>query len=205
MIKSRWIIAFSIVAVLIGGCDNTQGIFMPSKNSPDEFAVYSRAPLSLPPNYALRPPDPGAVRPQDTAPRREAKKAILGGRGGADNLRGEAATPGTSAKFAGGSPGVMALLRDAGGLDADPDIRAAINQETSMFTDQGAQFANKLLFWRKQKEKGVALDPDAEARRIRKAKAMGRPVTEHTPAAPTIQRSKGRKPNNKSFWDRFFR
>ena len=40
---------------------------------------------------------------------------------------------------------------------------------------------------------------------IRKAKAMGRPVTEHTPAAPTIQRSKGRKPNNKSFWDRFFR
>jgi len=178
---------------------------MPSKNSPDEFAVYSRAPLSLPPNYALRPPDPGAVRPQDTAPRREAKKAILGGRGGADNLRGEAATPGTSAKFAGGSPGVMALLRDAGGLDADPNIRAAINQETTIFTDQGAQFADKLLFWHKQKEKGVALDPDAEARRIRNAKAMGRPITDHDPPPPTIQRSKDRKLKNKSFWDRFFK
>ena len=32
------------------------------KRPPDEFTVYSRAPLSLPPNYDLRPPgDPGAV------------------------------------------------------------------------------------------------------------------------------------------------
>ncbi len=205
MIRSRWIIAICIAAAMIGGCENVQSVLSPTKNSPDEFAVYSRAPLSLPPNYALRPPAPGATRPQDVAPRREARKAILGQRVSGDNIRGAAATPGAPADFVAASPGVTALLRDAGGLDADPDIRAAINQETTMFTDQGALFANKLLFWREQKEKGVTLDPDAEALRIRKAKATGSPVTDHNPPAPTIQRSKDRKPKTKSFWDRFFK
>ncbi|MAE43918.1 MAG: hypothetical protein CMF63_02820, partial [Magnetovibrio sp.] len=163
MIRSRWVIAIFIAAVMISGCEDAQSVFMPPKNSPDEFAVYSRAPLSLPPNYALRPPVPGASRPQDIVPRKEAKRAIMGQSGGDANIPGAAATPSASANFAAGSPGVMALLRDAGGLDADPNIRATINQETTIFTDQGAQFADKLLFWNKKKEKGVALDPDAEA------------------------------------------
>ncbi len=205
MIRSRWVIVIFIAAVMVGGCEDAQSVFMPPKNSPDEFAVYSRAPLSLPPNYALRPPVPGATRPQDIVPRKEAKKAIMGESGGGADIRGAAATPSASANFTASSPGVMALLRDAGGLDADPNIRAAINQETTIFTDQGAQFSDKLLFWHKQKEKGVVLDPDAEARRIRNAKAMGRPITDHNPPPPTIQRSKDRKPKNKSFWDRFFK
>lgn len=205
MIRSRWVIAIFIAVVMVGGCEDVESVFSPPKNSPDEFAVYSRAPLSLPPNYALRPPVPGATRPQDVVPRKEAKEAIMGQRGDGANISGAAATPSASANFVAGSPGVMALLRDAGGLDADPNIRATINQETSIFTDQGVLFADKLLFWRKQKEKGVALDPDAEARRIRNAKAMGRPITDHNPPPPTIQRSKDRKPKSKSFWERFFK
>lgn len=33
------------------------------KRAPDEFAVVKRAPLIVPPDYDLRPPDPGAPRP----------------------------------------------------------------------------------------------------------------------------------------------
>ncbi len=35
------------------------------RSSPDEFAVESRAPLTIPPDFALRPPQPGAPRPQE--------------------------------------------------------------------------------------------------------------------------------------------
>src|ERR1051326_8023507 len=41
---------------------------------PAEFAVESRAPLTIPPDFELRPPAPGASRPQEvTAAEREAQ------------------------------------------------------------------------------------------------------------------------------------
>ena len=43
---------------------------------PDEFAVESRAPLTLPPDYELRPPSPGAARPQEATAADRARKVI---------------------------------------------------------------------------------------------------------------------------------
>ena len=43
---------------------------------PDEFAVESRAPLTIPPDFALRPPQPGAPRPQETTAAERARKVI---------------------------------------------------------------------------------------------------------------------------------
>ena len=43
---------------------------------PDEFAVESRAPLTIPPDYDLRPPQPGAARPQETTAAERARKVI---------------------------------------------------------------------------------------------------------------------------------
>jgi hypothetical protein len=45
-------------------------------SAPDEFAVESRAPLTIPPDFDLRPPAPGAPRPQEVAAAEKAKKAI---------------------------------------------------------------------------------------------------------------------------------
>jgi Protein of unknown function (DUF3035) len=49
----------------LGGCGRgtVQDALGMSKRAPDEFAVVRRAPLILPPDYDLRPPDPGAPRP----------------------------------------------------------------------------------------------------------------------------------------------
>ena len=48
------------------------------KNSPDEYLVVQRAPLSLPPNFELRPPTPGEARQQYDNLRRQAERILLG-------------------------------------------------------------------------------------------------------------------------------
>jgi hypothetical protein len=49
----------------VGGCaqGSVQDALGMSKRAPDEFAVVKRAPLIVPPDFELRPPDPGAPRP----------------------------------------------------------------------------------------------------------------------------------------------
>lgn len=50
------------LALGVSGCESTRETFGLNKQSPDEFAVVSRAPLSLPPDFTLRVPEPGAPR-----------------------------------------------------------------------------------------------------------------------------------------------
>ena len=53
--------------VLVSACSNWKQAIGIEPTSPDEFAVESRAPLTLPPDFDLRPPQPGASRPQETS------------------------------------------------------------------------------------------------------------------------------------------
>ena len=69
--------SMSIGFFLILGCENAKETIGLTKQSPDEFAVVTRAPLSIPPKFDLRPPKPGADRPQETATRSEARKILL--------------------------------------------------------------------------------------------------------------------------------
>ena len=52
-------------ALLISGCTDLKKAIGLERTSPDEFAVESRAPLTMPPDFDLRPPQPGAARPQE--------------------------------------------------------------------------------------------------------------------------------------------
>ena len=60
----RLVLVASAVFALTA-CEGVKKQFGLTKQSPDEFRVVARAPLSLPPDFTLRPPEPGAVRPQD--------------------------------------------------------------------------------------------------------------------------------------------
>jgi len=189
-------------AALAGGCSSTENFLGQNRDAPDEFAVYSRAPLSLPPDFSLRPPAPGASRPQTVAPRKDAIKAILGNRtaqtGGASATGiKQASQPGTL------SPGIQSLLRQSGGLDADPMIRTTVNRESSILAEEDDRFANKLIFWRGPKETGKTLDPEKEDQRLRKASAEGKPLAEDAKSQPTIQRPKEHRQTQqkrKGFW-----
>ncbi|NIJ21727.1 hypothetical protein FHS95_003430 [Sphingomonas naasensis] len=77
---------------------------------PDEFAVARAAPLVIPPDFALVPPQPGAPRPQDTAPSAQALDALFGGsqaRSASENAALDAAgrtTADVGARSTAGSP-----------------------------------------------------------------------------------------------------
>ena len=50
-----------VAGLMVGACGDTRKVLGYDKVTPDEFKVVSRAPLSLPPDYGLRPPQPGAL------------------------------------------------------------------------------------------------------------------------------------------------
>ncbi|HWK35860.1 DUF3035 domain-containing protein [Sphingomonas sp.] len=75
MRKALTLAAVGIAAVALTGCGN-RGY---DRARPDEFAVARQAPLVIPPDFALTPPQPGAPRPQDTGPANQALDALFGG------------------------------------------------------------------------------------------------------------------------------
>src|SRR5215471_1817760 len=60
----------------IAGCTDLKKSIGLEPTLPDEFAVESRAPLTIPPDFDLRPPTPGAPRPQEKASNQQAKQVI---------------------------------------------------------------------------------------------------------------------------------
>ncbi len=163
--------------VLAGGCQDG-GLLGDSKRSPDEFAVYSRAPLSLPPDYALRPPAPGAAPSQSIRPRDQAKGALIGS---------DLNSP-SSENMSSYSPGTRNLLEQTGALEADPDIRDLVNRETSILAEEDQSFTERIMFWATPTEYGTVVDPGQEAKRIHENQALGKPIT--AGETPTIERKR---------------
>jgi hypothetical protein len=62
--------------VLLSGCTDLKRAIGLERSSPDEFAVESRAPLEMPPDFDLRPPQPGSSRPQEKSADKLARHAI---------------------------------------------------------------------------------------------------------------------------------
>ncbi|MBT3171637.1 MAG: DUF3035 domain-containing protein [Rhodospirillaceae bacterium] len=141
-----------------GGVGNSLGF---GKQSPDEFAVVRNAPLTLPPDYSLRPPRPGAPRPQEEPLRAQAESSIFGQEGGSQT-RPE-------------SEGEYAFLREADALETNPEIRRVINEEFTIFAQEGEGFFESLLFWRADELQGEVIDASGEAQRLNENAAMGLP------------------------------
>ena len=78
MLKSLLIGGVCVLAVGLTGCSGVREVLGYTKQSPDEFQVYARAPLSLPPDFSLRPPAPGTPRPQEGTARDQAQSAVFG-------------------------------------------------------------------------------------------------------------------------------
>jgi hypothetical protein len=63
------------LALCLASCGGRKGLYA----GPDEFAVAREAPLVVPPDFALKPPKPGAARPQDVEASTQAMQAMFGG------------------------------------------------------------------------------------------------------------------------------
>ena len=77
MRKSLAILMLAGGAMLLGACSQGGSLF--NRIRPDEFAVSRQAPLVVPPDFALMPPNPGAPRPQDVDSSKQALDALFGG------------------------------------------------------------------------------------------------------------------------------
>src|SRR5438552_3861247 len=62
--------------LLLCGCQSLRQMVGIDRTGPDEFAVELRAPLTIPPDFELRPPQLGAARPQEVSAAERARKAI---------------------------------------------------------------------------------------------------------------------------------
>jgi hypothetical protein len=166
----------------LGGCGGRSGnILGLGKTAPDEFTVVRTAPLSLPPDYALRPPSAGAARAQETAPRKQAEQVLL-----AKNTSGTGAS--TASATADQSAGEISLLTQSNALAADRNIRDIVNRESAVLAQEDVAFVEKLIFWRTKQKPGVILDPKLEAKRLQENAALGKAVTEGE--TPMIKRKK---------------
>ena len=72
----RKFVPLIVLGVALSGCGTT-GLF--NRDRPDEFAVSRQAPLVIPPDFALVPPNPGAPRPQENDASQQALDALFGG------------------------------------------------------------------------------------------------------------------------------
>ncbi|GAC1344969.1 MAG: DUF3035 domain-containing protein [Acetobacteraceae bacterium] len=142
-----------------------------TRDAPDEFQVTTRAPLSMPPDFSLRPPRPGAVRPQELSQRQQAEATLA---------------PDTVMAQQGAAPtrGQQALVA-AAGRPAPADIRRSVDSEAALDTPS-RPFTDRLLFWQAAPQPGTPVDPVRESQRIRQNAALGQSTD--TGNTPIIQR-----------------
>ena len=146
--------------ILLAGCgsDKLSRTFGLTRDAPDEYTVTTRAPLSMPPDYNLRPPRPGAPRPQEQSERQQAEEALV-------PQLALAAPKGTA------SAGQAALVQEAG-APAPADIRRKVDQDAhAASADKG--FIDKLLYWQKPDVDQVQVDAGKESQRLRQNAALG--------------------------------
>src|SRR5580698_11471869 len=80
-VRSKWVAGAVMIvgaAAMLGGCDTIREAAGQTKQSPDEFAVLTKAPLIIPPDYALRPPRPGAAPTNQIEPTDSAQQSLYG-------------------------------------------------------------------------------------------------------------------------------
>ena len=114
MLKSPMIALAVLGAGLLAGCSSND---VAGRERPDEFAVQRQAPLVIPPDYALTPPQPGAPRPAEGTAAQQALDALFGGPAPRSGVE-------TSA------------LQRAG--TAEPGIRTAVGDPGTFTVDKGS-------------------------------------------------------------------
>ena len=163
-IKALLIVVAS--AVSLSACSDLRQTLTTTKATPDEFSVYTRAPLAMPPDYGVRPVPGDQGQIDDAANSQQTARRVL-----LENSR-QTVVPVRSA-----TPGTTALLTRAGVQKADPNIRQAINRETTIYADQDRTVMDRMMFWQ-DPQAGTIVNADEETKRIQETQALGQAINE---------------------------
>ena len=174
------IVPLLLTACESGGVRESLGL---TRDAPDEFSVVSRPPLSLPPDFSLRPPRPGEA-PRGT-PTDETARSLLTGKAPSTAVKDvkqleqptveTAVTPVVTSDVLSG--GATSLLKRAGADRADDSIRDKLGVDA--VTPRDNSDAKTLLDQLSGKEKDEpTVDAKKEAERLRDNKDSNKPLTE---------------------------
>lgn len=131
-ILSRSYLALAVLALFATtGC----AALKVGKRAPDEFSVVTSAPLIIPPDYGLRPPEPSVIRERELVEAGKTEETLFG------------SNPLSSIQEA--SPGEIALLRQLGALSVDDNIRDQITRENARLVKvEQKSTIDKIIWWR---------------------------------------------------------
>ncbi|HWK43391.1 MAG TPA: DUF3035 domain-containing protein [Stellaceae bacterium] len=171
-----------LAGIAATGCTDTRRALGLEKVQPDEFTVMSRAPLTIPPDFTLRPPDSNAPHaPGAISATEQARQTVFRAPAQTDTTTDVTNNPNLSS-------GERALLAQAGATTVDPKIRQLVNQENSKMLESDHGFIDSLAFWQATPEPGTVVDATKEAQRLRENSALGKSVTNGD--TPSIERTK---------------
>lgn len=188
-----------LAACSSGSVTETLGL---TRQAPDEFTVVSRPPLSMPPEFTLRPPRPG--EPPRGLPADEKARSLLTGKAPADTPSDAsqlvaptvdtAVTPVVQSDAL--SSAATNLLKRAGADKADANVRDQLQSDAlaPAPVDEDEGLLEGWLGDGKKPEPTV--DAKKEAERLKANKEAGKPVNEGD-----VPENKPKKP---SFIDRIF-
>ena len=128
------LVALAAVGLTLCGCTAFRTAIGATKNPPDEFTVVTKAPLVIPPDFNLRPPQPGAAARNEPESDLLAREALF-----PQGAAAQAAALGTEY-----SEGEKFLLTRTNALTVDPNIRRRVTSDVGQ-EDLGPDFAQRLL------------------------------------------------------------
>lgn len=173
-------VIFGAAAMLaLTGCSDLSKALGLVKTPPDEFTVVQGSPLTLPPDYELRPPRSPSDKPTTPTTTDKARQIVFRV---ADN---KAQIPqGDSGPL---TPGEQVLLGKAGAAEIDPTIRQTVDKETAKENQRDTGFIDGLMFWHDDTPPDELLDAAGELQRLSENAALNKPVTEGS--SPLIERT----------------
>jgi hypothetical protein len=177
--RNKLVLGAALVAATLSlaACGPVKRELGVDRNSPDEFLVVKRAPLTVPPDYTLRPPGNSAEAASTDA-----------------TSAAEATLMGENKNQAGPAAADKVLLDKIGAAGASPDIRRQIDEDNGYIALKNRPVADKLIFWSDEAPSGddapaSVVNPKAEAERLKKNKEAGKPVNEGN--VPVIEKKTG--------------
>lgn len=179
--------AFALAACSGGGVKETLGL---ESKAPDEFKVVSRPPLSVPPQFSLRPPAVGDNSANPYATDKQAESLVTGkpvdASGGETFVLKNSEAPATAVhpvesnpiNAIAGSSAESQFLQKAGAHEVDPGVRKELVEERIVKQEakEDASWWDWTAYAPEKKE--TVVDAKKESERIEKNKEEGKPVNE---------------------------
>lgn len=153
----RMLLVLAVAVTALTACQSLRDAAGLSKKSPDEFAVTTKAPLVIPPDFNLRPPMPGAPPTNQLDPSENAEQALF------NNVDPQTEASRIQGNF---TPGERMLLAHAGVQNSDPSIRARLDADQRAAMQNADQsFTDRLLGSAATPDTGKPVNADAEVAR----------------------------------------